>query len=166
MARSGATKQDARRLYVTDGLSGLKVAEELDIAATTFGRWKKAAKEAGDDWDLAKSASALSNQGAPRLMAISLERVAQLANKIADAIENDDAMPVEDSVALITKLADAMNKVVSAGNRLAPEISRLGVAQDVLKRFGDYIREHHPDQAMTFLEAVEPFGEKLVEIYA
>ena len=65
----------------------------------------------------------------------------------------------------MASLSDAFNKMVASAGRVAPKISELGVANDVLQRQAEFIREFYPQHAAAFLEIIEPFGERLVEVY-
>lgn len=41
----------------------------------------------------------------------------------------------------------------------------LEISMDVLKHLSGFVRENHPQHAAAFLEILEPFGDRLVEIY-
>jgi hypothetical protein len=43
--------------------------------------------------------------------------------------------------------------------------SNLQLAGDVVRHLSAFVRETYPQHAAAFLEILEPFGDKLVEIY-
>lgn len=66
---------------------------------------------------------------------------------------------------MMTSLADAMTKMTTSAGKLAPKISELGVAQDVIKRLMEFVRDNYPEHAGALLQISEPFVEHLVEAY-
>ena len=86
--------------------------------------------------------------------------------KADGAKKEDQKMAVADRIKMMTSLADAMNKMTVSAGKLAPKISELGVAQDVVRRLMEFVRENYPDHAGALLQIVEPFGENLVEAYS
>ena len=166
MGHAEDKKKLARRRYVFERQSMPTIALLISVSETTIRRWKKAAKDAGDDWDVARSAHMIAGQGLEAVVSAVVEDVVILTQSTIDAIKADEQIGAESKVKLITSLADSMNKMVAAAGRAAPKVSELGVAQDVLKRLAGFIREHHPKHAEAFLEVLEPFGEHLIEVYS
>lgn len=166
MAR--ATENDLRRKarsdYIYRRMTGATIAMALNISQATFGRWKKAAKEAGDDWDIARSASIIAGEGIETVVSSVVEDFMIMAQSLLDEIKNG-ALTVEQKVKHLVALADAMTKMTASAGKLAPKISELGVAQDVMKHLLDFVRENFPHHAAAILEIIEPFGERLASIY-
>jgi len=97
-------------------------------------------------------------------MAEVIENFATMYRATLEDLKNKTDLPVEERVKMFASLADSFNKTVSAAGRIAPRISELGVAMDVVKRLGDFVARYHPDAAPALLEVLEPFGEHLAEV--
>ena len=54
---------------------------------------------------------------------------------------------------------------MKAAGATSPELAKLAIALDVTKQLAEYIRQHYPHHTEVFLEILEPFGERLSEIY-
>lgn len=158
-------KRTARRLFVLERQAIPTMAFTLGVSESTARRWKKEAKLAGDDWDVARSANALAGEGLESVVATVVEDFVALFQATIEQIKGSENIEPSEKVKLMASLSDAFNKMVASAGRVAPKLSELGVAQDVLQRFAEFIRKHHPDHAQTFLEVLEPFGEYLAEVY-
>lgn len=166
MARRDAeTQRKARASYIFKRLPGSLVALQLGISEATFARWKKAAKAAGDDWDLAKAANTIAGEGLEAVVAAVVDDFMAMAQALLDDIKVSDKLSIAEKVKHLTSLADAMNKMTVSAGKLAPKISELGVAQDVMRRLLDFVRSEFPQHAAVILEIIEPFGDHLVEAY-
>jgi hypothetical protein len=158
-------RRKARSDYIYRRMTGSTVAALHGISEATFGRWKRAAKEAGDDWDVARSAAIIAGEGIEAVVSSVLEDFMIMAQSLLDEIKQV-ALPLEQKVRHLVALADAMTKMTSSAGKLAPRISELGVAQDVISQLLDFVRTHFPQHAAAILEIVEPFGERLAGLYA
>ena len=164
MAHPAEKRAQARKLYIHQRLSVPVIAVQLGVSEATIRRWKRAAKQRGDDWDAARAALMISGEGLEATVSHVVEEfVIQFQAALAQ-LKSEDIKP-DERVKLMASLTDSFNKMVAASGRVAPKISQLSVALDVLRRLGEYIRAHHPDQAETFLAVLEPFGEQLAEVY-
>ena len=158
-------KRKARSDYVYRRMMQSTIAAAYGISEATVGRWKKAAKEAGDDWDKARTAHVIAGEGMEVVVSTVVEDFLIQAQAIQDEIK-DGNHSTKEKVEMLVSLADAMVKMTSSARRLAPKISELGVAQDVVAKFLQFVRENFPQHAAVILEILEPFGEKLAELYA
>lgn len=165
MARDLETRRKARAEYVYKRLPGALIAVQLRISEATFARWKRAAKEAGDDWDMARAANTIAGQGLEAVVSHVVEDFTVMAQALLDEIKQNHGLTPGDKVKYLTSLADAMQKMVASAGKLAPKISELGVAQDVLRRLLDFVRAEFPQHAAAILEIIQPFGDHLVEAY-
>lgn len=165
MAPRDDIRRKARSDYVHRRMMQSTIAAIHGVSEATVGRWKKAAKEAGDDWDKARTAHIIAGEGIETVVSTVLEDFMMLAQSTLDEIKNGDHSTKE-KVELLVSLADASTKMTASAKRLAPKISELGVAQDVMAKMLDFVREFFPQHAPIILEILEPFGEKLAEIYA
>lgn len=171
MVNDSDKKRQARNEYIYKRKTLAMIALGVGVATNTIARWKKAAKEIGDDWDTARAAHMIAGQGLDSVITTVVEEFMIMAQSAieelkADALKDpNDRMGISDRIKMMTSLADAMNKMTVSAGKLAPKISELGVAQDVIGRMTEFVREHFPEHANVMLEILEPFGESLVEAY-
>ncbi len=164
MASEKEKRRKARSDYVYRRMTGATIALTLGISQATFGRWKKAAKEAGDDWDIARSASVIAGEGIETVVSTVVEDFMIMAQSLLDDIKGGD-LTIKEKVGHLVALADAMTKMTASAGKLAPKISELGVAQDVMQQLLDFVRQTFPQHAPAILEIIEPFGDRLASIY-
>ena len=157
-------KRKARSDYVFRRMMQSTIAAAYGISEATVGRWKKAAKDAGDDWDKARTAHVIAGEGMEAVVSTVVEDFMIQAQAILDEVKDGDHTTKE-KVGMLVALSDAMTKMTSSARKLAPKISELGVAQDVMGKLLDFVKEHFPQHAHVILEIIEPFGERLSEIY-
>lgn len=161
MAHDDTKRREARRLYVHERKPLPLIALATDVPERTLRRWKEEANARGENWDEARAASSIASDGLESFMAEVIENFATMYRATLEDLKTKKDISVEERVKLFASLADSFNKTVAAAGRLAPKISELGVAMDVLKRLGDFVSRHHPEAAPALLEVLEPFGEHL-----
>jgi len=164
MPNENDLRRKARSDYIYRRMSGATIAMALNISSATFFRWKKAAKLAGDDWDMARSASVIAGEGIETVVSSVVEDFMILAQGLLDEIKNGD-LTVDQKVKHLVALADAMTKMTASAGKLAPKISELGVAQDVMRHLLEFVQQNFPQHAEVILEIIEPFGERLAGLY-
>ncbi len=165
MSAPKKTAKDARRKFVFERQAIPTIAFTLGVSESTVRRWKSAARANGDNWDLVKSANMISGEGMEATVADMIERfVVQFQATISD-LEADKSIGAIDRAKVLTSLSDAFAKTVASAGRVAPKISELSVATDVVKRFADYVQANYPQHAVALLEVLEPFGVHLTEVY-
>ena len=71
----------------------------------------------------------------------------------------------EDRIDEMIKFADARLEMAKLEIKYPIQVSHLGVALDVIKRYTDYILKHHRDQAELFLTSLEPFSKEIGNDY-
>lgn len=157
-------KRKVRSDYVYRRMMQSTIAAAYSVSEATVGRWKKAAKDAGDDWDKARTAHVIAGEGMEAVVSSVLEDFMIQAQATLDEIK-DGVHTTKEKVEMLVSLADAMTKVTASAKRLAPKISELGVAQDVMAKLLDFVKENFPQHAQVILEIIEPFGERLTELY-
>lgn len=158
-------RRKARSDYVYRRMMQSTISVTLGVSEATIGRWKKAAKEAGDDWDKARSAHVLAGEGVEVVVSSVVEDFMIQAQSILDEIK-DGGHTAQEKVSMLVALSDAMTKMAASAKRFAPKVSELGVAQDVMAKLLEFVREEFPHHSAAILEIIEPFGERLAEIYA
>jgi len=171
MANDSDKRRKARSEFIFKRRTLKMIALSVGVSTNTISRWKNAAKKGGDDWETARAAHMISGEGMDAVITHVVEEFMIMAQSAIEDLKKDglrdeaDRMPIDKRIAMMTSLADAMNKMTVSAGKLAPKISELGVAQDVLRRMLEYVRENFPSHATAFLEVIEPFGEHLVEAY-
>lgn len=158
-------RRKARLDYINRRMTLASIATVHGVSEATIGRWKRAAKDQGDDWDVARSAHALAGHGVEAVASSVIEDYFIQAQAVIAEIKNGALSPGE-KVDLLSKLADATVKMSAAAKRFAPNISELGVAQDVIAKLLEFVRTEFPQHASVMLEILEPFSEGLVGAYA
>ncbi|MET3611754.1 alkylhydroperoxidase/carboxymuconolactone decarboxylase family protein YurZ [Rhizobium aquaticum] len=164
MANDMDVRRKARSDYVYRRMTQATIAMTLGISQATFGRWKKASKENGDDWDIARSASLMAGEGIETVVSSVVEDFMIMAQSLLDEIKNGE-LGLDQKVKHLVALADAMTKMTASAGKLAPKISELGVAQDVMQYLVEFVRENFPQHIAAILEIIEPFGEQLARRY-
>ena len=164
MSNRDDLKRKVRSDYVFRRMMQSTIAAAYGISEATVGRWKKSAKDAGDDWDKARTAHVIAGEGMEAVVSTVVEDFLIQAQAILDEIK-DGNHSTQEKVGMLVSLSDAMTKMTSSARKLAPKISELGVAQDVMGKLLDFVKENFPQHAHVILEIIEPFGERLAEIY-
>nr|WP_321460413.1 DUF1804 family protein [uncultured Cohaesibacter sp.] len=165
MAHKDEKRIDARRAYIWDQQSVPVIALSIGVSEATVRRWKRDAKQSGDNWDVARAAHMMAGEGLETVVSGVVEQFVTLFKATIEQLQDDGNLSPEERVKAMASLSDAFNKMVASAGRVAPKISELGVANDVLQRQAEFIREFYPQHAAAFLEILEPFGERLVEVY-
>ncbi len=165
MSERGEMMRKARSDYVYRRMMISTIAAAYGRSEATISRWKKAAKEAGDDWDKARTAHVIAGEGVEVVVSSVVEDFMIQAQAILDEIKDGQHSTAE-KVGMLVSLSDAMTKMAASAKRFAPKVSELGVAQDVMAKLLDFVREEFPHHAPTILEIIEPFGDRLAEIYS
>lgn len=164
MSANDDKRRKARSDYVHRRMMQSTIAAAHGVSEATVGRWKKAAKDAGDDWDKARTAHVIAGEGVEVVVSSVVEDFMIQAQAILDEIKAG-THTTREKVDMLVSLSDAMTKMAASAKRFAPRVSELGVAQDVMAKLLDFVRETFPQHAGTILEIIEPFGERLAEIY-
>lgn len=165
MATDQDTKRKVRSDYIHRRMTISTISTARGVSQATISRWRKAAKEDGDDWDRARTANILAGEGIETVVSTVVEDFMMQAQSLLDEIKNNKELTVDQKVKHLVALADAMTKMTASAGKLAPKISELGVAQDVMRHLLDFVRQNFPQHAAAVLEIIEPFGERLAGLY-
>lgn len=165
MAHDEAIKREARTLYVHKRLALTSIAVSTGVSLATINRWKREAKEAGDDWDKARSGALVNGEGLSALISQSLEDFTVQFQAVMDELKEDNSLSAAEKVKLLSTISDAFNKTVAAARRAAPKLSELAIAYDVLQRLAKFVALKRPELSETILELLEPFGDEIAEVY-
>lgn len=150
MAHDQATRDRVRRLYI-EGMPLSSAAVTCGVSYDTAGNWKKAAKAKGDDWDVARAAYKVSEQGIDDLNKQLVEDFSRQVIVTTRELEAAN-IPAADKATMLAQLADAYAKFSRSFARINPSYSGLSVALDTLKTVVDHLRTADA----TALRALQP----------
>lgn len=155
MAHPAETRDNVRRLYI-EGLPLKGAAVSSGVSYDTARDWMARARAAGDDWDTARAAYRISEQGIDDLNKQMVEDFARQV--IVTTRELEEAkIPAGDKAAMLAQLADAYAKFSKAFARVNPAFSGLSVALDTLKTIAEHLRAKDPEA----LRALQPHFEEV-----
>lgn len=156
MAHSQDTKDKVRQNYI-EGMPLKGAAIASGVSYDTAIDWKKRAKEKGDDWDTARAAYRISEQGMDELNQQLVEDFARQVITTTRELEQSK-IPASDKAQLLAQLADAYAKFSKAFSRINPEFSGLSVALDTLKVIVEYLKRNDPSVLRALQPHVEDIG--------
>ncbi len=165
MAHDKETRAAVRAAYVHDHLPLEAAAARAGVPASTATRWKRKAKEAGEDWDKLRAASLLAGHGVEDVARQMLADYVVQHKCLMECITQNGDMDAGTKVKLLSSLADSFNKTVAASKRVLPETSELATALAVLDKLGAFVRERFPQHGPAFVEILEPFGAEIARAF-
>lgn len=165
MAHPPEIRAKVRAAYVHDRMPLEAAAERHGISYPTARRWKSDAENNGDDWERARSAARLAGDGVQHVAQMILEDYLHLHQATVEGVKSADNIAPLAKAEVLSRLADAFTKTMSAVGKASPELSRLAVATDVLQRLAKYVGSNHPHLAEALLEVLEPFAADLARDY-
>lgn len=150
MAHSQDTRDRTRQLYI-EGMPLNGAAVTCGVSYDTARDWKAKAKARGDDWDTARAAYRISDQGVDEL---NKQLVEDFARQVITTTRELEAstIPAKDKALLLAQLADAYAKFSKAFGRINPAYSGLSVALDTLKTIIELLKKRDA----TALRALQP----------
>ncbi len=165
MAHPPEKRRDLRAAYL-GGLDLEAAAAQAGVPFPTARRWKSDARAEGDDWDKFRRVSLIVaggeiEQAMGRVLAATLLR----AEATLERLNTDAELDPLDATRAIASLMDSINKGHAVGAKLMPQTDKLGIAMDVLKRFGEFIAKKKPALAGEFVEQLEGFGDEIARAY-
>jgi len=164
MARDQEKHDAVRRSFICDRLA-LKTAADLHgVAPATAGRWKVKAKEKGDCWDKARTASRLAQGGIGDLSIQVLEDFTMQYSTLMDVLKHADIEPLEKAT-ILTKLAEKKKKITKAAGGSDNQIGRLSIAMETLELFAKFLGERFPHTLESYVLALEQFAPELSKQY-
>lgn len=151
MAHTREVRDQVRRLYIEGmPLNGAAVASS--VSYDTARSWKTASQKKGDDWDTARAAYRISEQGIDDLNKQLVEDFARQVITTTRELETA-TIPAAEKAQLLAQLADAYAKFSKAFSRVNPAFSGLSVALDTLRIIADELRKRDP----AALRALQPY---------
>lgn len=165
MAHGREMRDAVRAAFIFERLPIEAAAIRAGVPASTAARWKRQAKEAGDDWDKMRAACLLSGEGVESVARQMLADYVVQHKALMEIITTSADMKAEVKVQMLASLADSFNKTVAASRRVLPETSELATALNVLDRLSNFIRERFPQHGPAFVEVLEPFGAEIARAF-
>jgi len=150
MAHSQETRDRVRQLYI-EGLPLNGAAVTCGVSYDTARDWKTRATANGDNWDTARGAYRISEQGIGDLNQQLVEDFARQVITTTRELETA-TIPAADKAQLLAQLADAYAKFSRAFARINPAYSGLAVALDTLRTVAEHLRTADPGA----LRALQP----------
>lgn len=164
MAHSQETRDKVRQLYI-EGMPLNGAAVTCGVSYDTARDWKAKAQSKGDDWDTARAAYRISDQGMDDLNKQLVEDFARQVITTTRELESAK-IPAADKATLLAQLADAYAKFSKSFSRLNPQYSGLSVALDTLKTIADYLKARDPAALRALQPHIEDVGAILGKRYA
>lgn len=158
MAHAPEKRDELRRRYVYDRMSLEQAAEACEIGYATARRWKAAAEAAGDDWERARSVTRLTAEGQSNLGQILLDDYMTLHTATVQGLLDAGDLPPLAKAEAMSKLADALNKTMSAVAKASPQLNRQAIAADLLALLVRWVQANAPQHIEAIAEILEPFG--------
>ena len=155
MAHSQETRDKVRQLYI-EGMPLNGAAVTCGVSYDTARDWKTRAQAKGDDWDTARAAYRISEQGVDDLNKQMVEDIARQIITTTRELETS-TLPANDKATILAQLSDAYSKFAKSFSRLNPQFSGLSVSLDTLKTLAEYLKKH--DQAA--LRVLQPHLEEV-----
>ena len=163
MAHTQETRDNLRRLYI-EGMPLNGAAVSCGVHYDSARDWKSKAKAAGDDWDTARAAYRISEQGMDDLNKQLVEDFARQVITTTRELEQSK-LPAADKATLLAQLADAYAKFSKSFARINPQFSGLSVALDTLKTIVDHLRKTDPAALKHLQPHLEEVGATLGKRY-
>ncbi len=164
MAHSQETRDGVRSLYI-EGMPLTGAAATHGVSYDTAREWKAAAKKKGDDWDTARAAYRISDQGIDDLNKQLVEDFARQVITTTRELENATNIPAQAKADMLAQLADAYAKFSKAFARVNPAYTSLSVALDTFKTIADHLRLNDPEALRALHPHIDDIGAILSKRY-
>lgn len=165
MAYSSNVRRQVRDLYIQKRATIPTISVMLDVPQGTLARWKADAKKDGDDWDMARAAAVMADDGFDAVVSAAVESFTIMFQTTMEQIQDAGDIEPATKVKLMASLSDAFNKMINAAGRASPSLSKLAIASEVLAKMADFIHEDFAEHAEAFVEILEPFGLLIAKEY-
>lgn len=163
MAYDHETRSRLRALYI-EGMPLNGAATTAGVSYETARDWKRRAKAAGDDWDTARAAYRVSEQGIDDLNRTMVEDFTRQVITTMREL-NETNLSAADKASLLAQVADANSKFAKAFARINPAYSGLAVALDTLRTCADHLRTADPAALRALQPHLEDIGAVLGQRY-
>ncbi|NRA88922.1 MAG: DUF1804 family protein [Rhizobiales bacterium] len=161
MAHPKKLRAEVRRKYIDERQSIAIIATFANVSVGTIKRWKKEDQSNGKCWDRARAAITTTDRGKEDILVTLIEDFVVLFQASMDDIKTAKDLAAIDKAKMLTMLADSFSKTMSAAGKASPQLSKLGIAIDVIRTLSDFIQKEFPQHFETFVDILEPFGQIL-----
>lgn len=165
MAHAPEVVDAVRRAYVVERLGLEAAAEKAGVPYPTARKMKARAALKNDDWDKARSVSALTQAGSSTVAQLVLTDFLVLHQATVASLTAAADLPPLDRAEALSRLADAFTKTMSAVAKAAPDLGRYAVASEMLADLAKFVQERFPQHAAGLVEVLEPFAGFLADKY-
>lgn len=163
MAHSQDTRDNVRRLFI-EGMPLNGAAVACGVSYDTVRDWKKIAKAKGDDWETARAAYRISDQGIDDLNKQMVEDFVRQIITVTRELEAS-TIPAADKATILAQVADANSKFAKAFSRINPAYSGLAVSLDTLKVIVEIVKKRDPAALRALQPHLEEVGAVLGQRY-
>ena len=163
--RGSEARGVARTFYIFERLDATNIAKKMRVTKASVLRWKREAAQTGDDWDKARMAVIVKGEAQVIHLNQALESFIAIHQKVLKELQIDTRLKSEDKAKLLSRMAESFVRIMNAASRANPSLSHLGIANDVIKRLGDFVTKKYPEHAAVFVEVLEPFAGELTKAY-
>lgn len=160
MAHDPATRVSLRAAYL-NGLSLEAAAVRSQVPYETARKWKREARAGGDDWDLFRTASLLSDGALEDVLRSALALAITQTKATLELLQGDAGLTALQKVQANAALGDSLNKMGSLIRRLMPETDTLAVKLATLKEFAAFCAAKFPAALSALAEPLEAFGREV-----
>lgn len=154
MAYTPQTRAKVRAKYI-QGLPLNTAAEVCKVPYNTARNWKRQDADAGNDWDLGRTARRMTKSGVEEMANEVLGELADQFLATLKAVKEDPTMKAQARAQILVQLMDGYGKSISAASRAMPNANRLATAMDVVKFLTMFIAQHYPKFRETFIAVSE-----------
>ncbi|SFC04591.1 DUF1804 family protein [Pseudoalteromonas denitrificans] len=161
MAHGLDIKNAVRHSYVTELLAMSVAAIKNSVSEGTARRWKMEAKDNGDDWELARTATRRSEGPMGEFTSDFIEEFTVQVNETFTMLKQEnEGMSLEQRTKILSSLTDMMAKVMkhSGGNK---KLQKRTFAFEVLKLLTKFISTQHPKLAPAFVDILTSFSARI-----
>lgn len=168
MAHGKEVRDAVRRDYIAQGMAPEVLGPMHGVGVATVIRWRREARDAGDNWDRLRTARRLGSGGPEELAMGQILEFLELnqfaLTEIRKMRESPDgaALPIDDYTKRLVGLQDGFNKMMAASRRILPQTDRLMVAAGVVEEFAAFLSDKHPALMARFLDVLPEF-QQIVE---
>lgn len=165
MAHDPRIRGQLRAKYV-QGMPLTTAAELVKVSYQTARNWKRAAKEQGDDWDIARAAQRMSRSSVDSMTGQVVEEMTVQFLATLEEVKANKQLQPSVKADILARLSDSFIKVVNAAGRSNPKLASLSICMDLLRDLSQFIQLHFPKEHNVFIDILEVFGQEVARKYA
>lgn len=141
-------------------------ADVCKVSYQTARNWKRAAKEAGDDWDISRAAQRMSRTNIDNMTSQVVEEMSMQFLATLEELKNNQKLQPVQKADILARLSDSFIKTVNAAGRSNPKLATLSICMDVLRDFASFVQAKYPKEHARFIAYLEEFGQEVAKKYS